>query len=152
MRRGHTLIELMVAVAVFSIISAALYGILSLGNMVYSRGTGALLVRQSVRNATERLIREVRESNTSLAKSVSEDSDRLSFGTPGKTNVRYYLEGTNLMREFPEGNKQLLAANIVKLKFIKFGALLSIDIMGRAPFQGRDFEFALRENVRLRNE
>jgi prepilin-type N-terminal cleavage/methylation domain-containing protein len=59
-KMGFTLIELMVALAIMSIVSAAIYGIFSLSSRSYTTQSVTADVQQSVRAAIEIMVQDIR--------------------------------------------------------------------------------------------
>jgi prepilin-type N-terminal cleavage/methylation domain-containing protein len=59
-KMGFTLIELMVALAIMSIVSAAIYGIFSLSSRSYTTQSVTADVQQSVRAAMEIMVQDIR--------------------------------------------------------------------------------------------
>lgn len=151
-KRGFSLVELMVATAIFLTVSAGVLGIFNSGTTLYIRDTSLLDLQQKVRNSMDRMVREIRESELSTVTVVSADNHTFMFNTPNEVAVAYTLSGTNLIREYPIGTQTIVSDDIARLNFTKNGALLTIDIEARQTLYGVDYSFPLRENVRLRNE
>src|SRR3989338_6579992 len=61
---GFTLIEIMVVMAVFSIIVSSLFSILTIGRNSWYQGGTAVDVQQEARKAMDKMVRELRESGS----------------------------------------------------------------------------------------
>ena len=179
-RSGFTLVEAMVSIAICSIMLLALNGLLLSGNKVYQVDSNYLQLHQQARQAMERIVREVRESKASMVSmgigerslkdapalsqggEVGKDlstagprssaSDRLIFSTEHESGIQYYLDGTNLVREYPMGNIKIIAVDIGRLKLFKTGAQLTIELQAQMTSYKETLVFPLIETVRLRNE
>ncbi|NLE64341.1 MAG: hypothetical protein GX606_00245 [Elusimicrobia bacterium] len=152
MNKGLTVIEVVVSLAVFLVVSLGVFEAMTVGWMVYSRDTALLDLQQDVRRAMDRIVREVRESGASTVSVVDDDSDTLSFDTPNEQDIDYYLYEGELIREYPPDVYRTVAEGISRLKFIKSGESLVIDIEGERMYRQTPITFSLRETVRLRNE
>ena len=104
---GFTLLEVIVSVAIFSLVILVAYEIYSLGQNIYRRGGDEMEVWQNARASLDRLTREVRqtESLATALPDVNDDPDnppanelRFQDGhdTSSITYLRYYLNGANL--------------------------------------------------------
>ena len=150
--KGFTIVEMVFSCAIVTILLMALYGILGTCNSVYTRSTALLDTEQQARTAMDRMVREIRESKATAITVVNANSHRISFNTPTKTGVQYYLNGANLVREYPLGEAKNVASYISRLNFIQSTVFLTIDVSAQRTLYGRVYSFPLRENVRLRNE
>lgn len=73
--RAFTLVELMVVILIFSIIAAAVFGVLSMGRKAWHNGTTQVELQQETRRAMDRMVKELRQSSaTRIATSFSGDS------------------------------------------------------------------------------
>lgn len=152
--RGYTLIEMLVAVLLLSIILIGVYGVMTTGNNIFTRNIAMLDMEQQTRNAIDRIVREVRQasSQTITTNFNGTTNDRIMFTIPTAVGIQYYLSGTNLVREFPSGTIKIVASNINFLKFTLTGSLLQIQVQASQTISGATTIFPLIEKVRLRNE
>jgi type II secretory pathway pseudopilin PulG len=156
-RKAYTLVEAMISVLLLSVVLLGVYGVLQTGNAVFMKDMALLDMQQQTRNAMDRIVREVRQAS-SQAVDVNYNSttnDRISFNIPSipiGTLIRYYLSGTDLVREYPAGTVRKVASNIGVLKFTATGALLEIQIRADKSQYGQLTSFNLNGQVRLRNE
>ena len=104
---GFTLIEVIVSIAMFTLVILIAYEMYSLGQNVYRRGGDEMEAWQNARTVLDRLTREVRqaESLATVLPAISDDTanppaNELMFQDghdPSQiTYIRYYLNGTNL--------------------------------------------------------
>lgn len=150
--KAFTLVEMMVSSVIFGALFLALLGVFTFGNSAYQRDVSLLELQQNARNGMDRLLREVRESRASVITSVSAQNDRISFQTPTRTGVQYYVNNGQLIREYPAGTPHVIAGQISGATFSKNGKLLTIGLLAQRTYGEGVFSFPLRKTVRLRNE
>lgn len=156
MKKGFSLAELMVTVAILSVVALGIYNTLGVGSRSFYMEANHLELQQQARNALIRLVYELRQaSSASIAVTVvSATSDRIVFNTQSALGVKYYLSGTRLVREFPAGTIKTVADNIGYLKFTPTPATnpttLKIDTHADKTFF-RTISFPLTETIKLRN-
>ena len=155
--KGYTLVETVITVALLSVILLGAYGVLHTGNVVVNKDLTLLDMQQQTRNAIDRIVREVRQasSQTITTNYNSTTNDKIAFKIPQiaiGTQVKYYLSGTNLVREDAAGATQNIASNINLLKFTLAGSLLQIQVRADKTMFANTISFPLIEKVRLRNE
>ncbi|MGD9015047.1 MAG: prepilin-type N-terminal cleavage/methylation domain-containing protein [Candidatus Omnitrophota bacterium] len=153
--KGFTLIEVLVVVAILSIVIAAIYVVLNIANVTYNLDLGILDLQQNARIAMDWMIKELRESAPGDV-SIGAGNDDITFDTPNESNIRYYLDTgqDQIIRKYPPGTERIIANDIGNLNFTLVGNLLEIQITARKPQtpQRQDLTFLLKEKVRLRNE
>ncbi len=79
MRRAFSLVELLIAVAIFSVVSIAIYATFSSGAGVLRRVRNIDLVQQRILLKTERLSRELREQPACRKQLFQGDKTKISF-------------------------------------------------------------------------
>ncbi len=151
-QQGYTLVEALISVLIMSVMLLGVYGVLQTGNTLITNDNAAVETGQQVRNAMDRIMREVRESSAATISTLSATNKKITFTTPNETNIQYYLSGTNLVREYPSGTVKTIASSIGSLGFSLTGSLLKIDIRGDKTYFGKTISLYLTEKVRLRNE
>ncbi len=77
--RAFTLVELLIAVAIFSVVSIAIYSTFSSGSAVLRRIKSVDLAQQGILLKTERLSRELREQPACRKKLFQGDKTKVSF-------------------------------------------------------------------------
>jgi type II secretory pathway pseudopilin PulG len=148
------MIELLMAVFLFSVVLLGVYAVLYTGQVIYNRDTALLEMEAQCRNAVDRVVREVREasSQTITANYNNTTNDKILFTIPSAVGIQYYLSGTDLVMEYPAGTTKKFASHINLLKFSLVGSLLSIHITASQTVYNQVISFSIIEKVRLRNE
>ncbi|MFZ5800942.1 MAG: PilW family protein [Candidatus Omnitrophota bacterium] len=160
--KGFTLVEVLITIFIFGFIVAGLYGILNVATITYYTDLGLLDLHQQARNAIVRLVREVREANASsiTVTAINPLSDRLTFDTPNKSGVQYYLSADQIIREYPAGTQKVIANNITRFKFTwnfnpgipGSSRILRIAVQAEKDALRRHLSLLFGEQVRIRNE
>jgi prepilin-type N-terminal cleavage/methylation domain-containing protein len=112
--RGFTIIELLVTVAVLSLVSAGFYQVLFAGQRS-SEGTRDVVdISEEARLGLNRLLRDTREAQTITATSATEYSIRIDFDGDGDTvndlasgdyeNLTFQLSGRSILVSAPYGS------------------------------------------------
>lgn len=78
-RTGFTLIELMVVILIFSIIVAAIFGVLTMGRQSWQTGTTQVQLQQETRKAMDRMVKELRPANLI---SIGAGASSMTFKVP----------------------------------------------------------------------
>ncbi len=160
-RKAFTLIEVLVSVAIMMVLMAALSAVLITGQQIYSSVTTSVTIRQAARNAMDRIVRELRESSSSVVTvdPIYADSSSISFYGPRYLDaagvaqpIRYFLSDKKIMREFPPNTASPVADHISRLSFVKAGTQTSILIEAAETADKRPLVFVLTQKVRPRNE
>jgi hypothetical protein len=145
---------------IIPLILGIIFVVTQAGDHIYSTVTTSMDIRQSARNAMERIVREVRESNASTITTISASADRISFTSPRFKNAGgalvplvYYLNTSGqVIREYPPNTLTPVASDITQLKFFKTGPQLDITISAAKTANKRPFSYYVKQKVRLRNE
>ncbi len=126
---GFTLIEMMVVMAIFSMIMASIFGVLAIGRSSWYQGTTQIDVQQEARKAMDKIVRELRESGSQkITVGASQVTFQISTGVDANgqiiwgacTNwanntttvagyaIKYYLSNNKLYRSvlnsYPSGS------------------------------------------------
>lgn len=149
---GYTFVELLVSIALLSVILLGVYGVMETGNAVLVNDGGQVDMQQQARNALDRIVREVRASSIHTITVNNADSDTVTFTTPTSPNVKYYRSGTDLVREYPAGTISKLASNIAHLKFTNSPGALTVKLRAEKTMYSRTVSFPLTQKILLRNE
>jgi prepilin-type N-terminal cleavage/methylation domain-containing protein len=160
-KRAFTLVEVLIVVMIMPLLLAVIFVVMDSGNKIYSAVTVSMDIRQSARNAMERILREVRESNNSAVTVLSTNADRITFTTPRfkdaggvQIPISYYLNAASgqIIREYPPNTLKPVAVDVTKLKFVKSGPQLDITINTSQLDHKRLLSYYIKQKVRLRNE
>jgi prepilin-type N-terminal cleavage/methylation domain-containing protein len=151
-KKGVSLVEVLMTVVIFGALSIGFYGLWNLGNRTFYADSNLVELQQQARNGLDRMVRDLRQAVTSSVSitTISASSDRVTFNTISSTGVKYYLSGTQLIREYPSGTLTPVAHNISYLKFTLTSRLLKIEIHADKNFF-QTISVPLVEKVRLRN-
>lgn len=125
--RSFTLIELLIASSILTVVMAALYAAFSSGVFGYRNIDERVSAYQQARQALERIDRDIRNSYSYALKDTKFNggSDKISFmalvddysligSVRNQAFVSYYLDGNTLMRLCRRGRESLKEASQVK--------------------------------------
>ncbi|MFA6378344.1 MAG: hypothetical protein WCX16_01000 [Candidatus Omnitrophota bacterium] len=159
--KSFTLVELMVTFLLLTIIIMAIYTVLNLATAFYPVDMGLLDLQQQSRQAMEWLTREARQSSSKAGSititTISSNIDSITFTTPTKASVYYYLNNDRLMREYPSGTIRIIAQNITRLKFTRTNdvpnnsSILTIEVGAAKTILSKPLSIQINEKVRIRN-
>ena len=144
--KAFTLIELMIAMAIFSIILGAIYSVLSMGRTSYYTGDIQIAVQQEARKAMDKMTREIREAS----------SVNLSDGYPFliQTNrIKYEVNSGQLQKIIEGGSTTVLANDVGNVQFTLIGGdMVYITLTTQKnTVLGRSLSADLTSQVKLRN-
>ena len=158
-RKAYTLIEVLLSVAIVTVLFAVMLSMLKSGNELYSGITTSIEIRQHARNVMERIVRETREGDEVITITViNADSDRISFTSPrftdgggNKLPIQYYLSNGMVYREYPSGTSMPIATDVTRLKFVRTGPQIDVLVQTEKTTNRRPLVYVLKQKVRLRN-
>jgi len=162
--RGFSLLESVIAMAVLIVVLVGVYMILSVAQISWDSGEGMIELQQSVRQATDVMVRELRRSSPSGVTVSGSVAEKVVFSVPGSSNtIGYYVSGSQLVREHPTGTTRVLANDVNNLSFCCVGGASCFDCTNAGIIQitagagkavkGRSLrQFDLTSEVSLRNE
>ncbi|MDO8602712.1 MAG: prepilin-type N-terminal cleavage/methylation domain-containing protein [Candidatus Omnitrophota bacterium] len=170
--KGFTLLEIMMVAFLFSIISAAIFSVLSTGRNSLSAGESQIGVQQACRNGLDSMIKELRQAGVSTITGVPANGTNYSAitfqiptaidaaGITWSSGVQYALGGLNgaqLLRT-QSGIQKVLANNISALSFNRSAAnpnVVNINITAQKNtfpgFTAQQTAITLVSQVKLRN-
>jgi prepilin-type N-terminal cleavage/methylation domain-containing protein len=150
-RHGFTLVEVITAVCIVAIILGAALMTLIASDSAYKRNTEQLYYQQQARNAMERIVRSLRESQSSLVVVNKNGNDRVVFSTPKVSGAAFCVVDQMLVSESSTGIQTPVASAIQRLKLVKEGDSIRIDLSAGKDL-ARGPSFSLVQVVQLRNE
>jgi prepilin-type N-terminal cleavage/methylation domain-containing protein len=158
MRKGFTLVELVVSVVLLSLMIGALVAIFNMGHNVYYTNEGMLDMQRIVRQSMENMIRELRQSQAADI-TIGGGGTTISFVIPisidplkNSSSIQYYVDTNNqLIREHPVKSQQVLATGINSINFTLTGNILDIVVRGVIDLKNEDLNFTVRERITLRS-
>jgi len=144
--KAITLIELMIALAIFSIILGAIYSVLNMGRASYYTGDIQIAVQQEARKAMDKMTREIRE-----ASSVNL-SDDYPFAVEAN-RIKYEVNSGQLQRIVQGGSTTVLANDVGNVQFTLIGGdMVYITLTTQKnTVLGRSLSADLTSQVNLRN-
>ena len=152
--KGFTLVELLAVVLIFSIISAAIFGVLTIGRQSFQIGAIQVEVQQEARKAMDRMVRELRGASSidqgTFTAGVSDDIIR--FTLEGQV-IEFAVVSGNQLQRTAAGTTTILANNIEDIQFELFGGnvvYLTLTTRKSSIF-GHPVEVVLNSQVVLRN-
>ncbi|OIO34596.1 MAG: hypothetical protein AUJ70_00775 [Candidatus Omnitrophica bacterium CG1_02_40_15] len=170
--RGFTLLEIIIVVFLFSIISAAIFSVLATGRNSLSAGESQIGVQQACRNGLDAMIKELRQASVSTIQGVPADGANYSSitfqipttidatGITWSSNIQYALSGLNSAQllKTQSGSQKVLANNISALSFNRSAVnpnVVNISITAQKNtfpgFTARQSTITLVSQVKLRN-
>ena len=146
MKKGFTLIELMIVAMIFSILLGATYSILSMSRASFQAGDIQLAVQQEARKAMDKIAREIREAS----------SVNLSAAYPFTIwgeKIKYEVADNQLLREAEGQSPVVLANDISGIEFTLFGGdIVYITLISqKTTVFGRSLSSTLKSQITLRN-
>ena len=111
-KKGFSLIEMMVALGILSLIIIGLVTFFSGGTRAWVTGRYQLEAQRNARLSMDRMVREIREANYIVDSSISNSVD---FHTPFHGNISYSLSGDDLKR-----GSNTVITNVLTLDFSYF--------------------------------
>ena len=123
MKKGFTLIELMVASIIFAIITGTTFSILTISRRSWEINTNRVLIQQEIRRSMTSMLKEIRAASaidpSTFAGGISDDFIR--FTLQGQT-VEYALAGNQLQRtDVTAGDTTIMANEINDVQFMLIG-------------------------------
>ncbi|MCG2711608.1 MAG: prepilin-type N-terminal cleavage/methylation domain-containing protein [Candidatus Omnitrophica bacterium] len=158
MKKGFTLVEVLVSILLLCFIVGALIAVFTMGRNVYDSNEGMLDMQRIVRQSIEGMIRELRQSRAADI-IIGGGGATISFIVPisvdpltNSSSIQYYVDANNqLVREHPSGTLQVLAVNVDSLNFTLNGNMLDIVIQAAIDLRQQDLIFTVRERISLRS-
>ena len=155
-REGFTLVELMVSLGIFTVLIAAIYTVLFIGDSTARTGLTKIELSQNVRLGIDRMLKElhnVQRSTISIP-----DGSYIAFQVPGNSNIIQYslggLNGRQLIRT-EAGTDTVLCNNVQSVQFIPSpfsGSVISITLQTqKTSLSRRNLTTALNVRVKARN-
>lgn len=167
---GFTLVELMVVVAIVTIVMGAVYATLTIGRQSWYTAQAKIEMRQETRKAMDLMVKELRQSGLDYSPKYPGEVIALALDTNQNTitfrisqgwdsvnqridwgnQITYSLNGKQLF-----GNSTVLANNITSLQFRRTSTtpdIIEISIIAQKDIlHGRRLQSTLDSQVMLRN-
>ena len=153
-QKALTLLEILVSLAVFSVVMTAIYNSFLVGNRSWVAYNNNVDVQRQVRNAFFFMTRELREAkNIFITK--EEGTVKITFTRPEVGFVSYTWQGNEnnpgqIVREH-ESEKRILASNISSLSVEQLPKGIFLEIKGtKKPLLAPRADFSLKGKIALR--
>ncbi len=149
---GLTLIEVLVATVVLSLLVMGVLAVLNISDMTWNTDMALVELQQQTRQAMAGMIREIRQADSV----ISAGGTTITFSTPGATagNIIYSLNNGQVIRTY-NSVASVLANNINSLSFLDSSGVVEIRLQAQKSVRGRAITFPITgnliEKVRLRN-
>jgi len=144
--KAFTLIELMIAMVIFSIILGAIYSVLNMGRTSYYTGDAQIAVQQEARKAMDKMTREIREASSV---NLSDDYPFLIQAN----RIKYEVNSGQLQKIIEGGSTTVLANDVGNVQFTLIGGdIVYITLTTQKnTVLGRSLSADLTSQVKLRN-
>lgn len=150
--RGFTLVEVISTAVIAAVLSGGLLTVMKVSDTTYKKESQMLYLQQQARNGMARMVSMLRESKASTVIAFNEGNDRIIFSTPKVSGMSFAVEDGVLALGGAYGTRTLIASDISRLKFVKDGIRLRIELAAASEQDKGLLTFPLLEVVRLRNE
>jgi prepilin-type N-terminal cleavage/methylation domain-containing protein len=153
--KGFTLVELLVSSVLFAFIIGIILSTFYIADSTWKSDTDLVDLQQQVRLAMDGMIREIRQSRTADINITNGGAD-LDFAIGGNA-IKYYLNNSQIIREYPQGSTSVLGNGISFLWFnltnatAQANATVQVEVRGATSHPTRNLTFSLVEKVLLRN-
>ena len=169
---GYTLIEMLIVLAIVSLLFSAVFGVLNIGNTSFNTGSARQTIENQARQGLDGMIRELYESsggtvilsegNTVVTFKLPvgmNASGNLLWGAQGIENykIKYLVENNQLVRKVLDAsgnviNQKVLATDIQSLSFGKIGSIMTVNLTAKKKVTGTEYVTqAVSSKVAFRN-
>lgn len=173
-RHGFSLVEVMVVIAIFSVIGGAIMSFLLIGGASWHSGDAQVQASEEVRKGMSAMVRELRQTRTSTITGVPADGlyyNSIIFRIPSDIDgdgdvitstgsvewsnpIQYSLNNGQLLRTI-SGTTTVLANNIMELQFRReemVPDVLEISLRAqKTTLEGRVIQMNLKCKIKMRN-
>ena len=154
-QKAITMVEIMVSIAIFSFLMAAVYQAFLVGNRSWASYNTKVATQRQARWALFSMGKDLRQAKNIL---ITQDDDRLvlSFSRPeiGMVTYTYHKTGPkmNMLIRAENNKERVIAADIVKLEIdYPTTEAISFDITtSQKPLFSKPVTFNLKEKVTIR--
>ncbi len=158
-RGGYTLIEMLIVLAIVSLLFSAVFGVLNVGNISFNIGSARQTIENQARQGLDNMLRELYETSggrvvLSGANSVItfmlpvgfDGAGNLLWGAEGVQNykIRYLVDKNQLVRNILDSSDKLisqkvLATDIQSLLFALDGSMMTVTLNAKKKVTGTDY-------------
>jgi len=172
-RAGFTIIEIMITLAIFSIVMSSIHQLFVGGQRAWDNDLGMLDMQQSTRRGLHSITREIREASlASISMAVGCDNlsspdncNQITFNTPTKNSVLFFHNNVTkqIIRQDSSSGQRILASDIDQLYFCCAHGdgncscngtydIVEVKLQANKDSRGRSLDFSLRTKVKVRND
>lgn len=166
--KGFTLVEVLVAVLIFSFISAAIFMVLSVGKASWYTGDAEIELNQEMRKALMIMNGQLRQSSSAVISGVPANDNyytSITFKMPEgvdsdgsidwSEDINYSLNANHQIISLNAGASSILANNITSLQFRRPSGnpdIIEIYIIAQKNTAGgRSLQDSITSSVKMRN-
>jgi len=162
-KKGFTIVELMITTAIFLIVIGAIHRVFVVGQRAWDSDLSLLDLQQSTRRGLHSVAREIRTARLGSI-NISEDGTEIEFDTPGENDIQFFLNvsDSQLIRESPAGTGcdvlwdedkcRVLASDITDVYFNITGSIVEVRLQSEKSAWGRALSFPLSTKLEVRND
>ena len=172
-KKGFTLVEIMITLAIFSIVMSGIHQLFVGGQRAWDNDLGMLDMQQSTRRGLHSITREIREASlASISMAVGCDSllspdncNQITFNTPTKNNVLFFHDSVTkqIIRQDSSSGQRILASDIDQLYFCCAHGdgncscngtydIVEVKLQANKDSRGRSLDFSLGTKAKVRND
>ncbi len=172
-RKGFTIIEIMITLAIFSIVIAAIHQVFVAGEKVWDNDLSMLDMQQSTRRGLYSITREARAgslASMSVAGGCDhiaspENCTQVTLDTPAENNILFFHDNSTnqVIRQDSLGVQRILASDITDAYFCCAHGdgdcscnatydTLEVRLQAEKDTLGRTLDFSLRAKIKVRND
>jgi prepilin-type N-terminal cleavage/methylation domain-containing protein len=148
--KGFTLVELLVSSLLFSIICGIVFLVFNTANSAGFANFDFIDLQQQARQAIDGMSIEIRQNPAANPINITDGCSKITFTDAGDS-ISYYLNGSQIIREYPLNTTIVIANNISSLCFTSSGTTVLISLNATKNTRGRSQTFSLQEKVMMRN-
>jgi len=159
--RAFTLVEVLVAMFIFSMLLGGIFMVLNTGELTYNVDVGIISLQRQARQAMDTMVNELRNAKS---QSIPSGGASITFDKSVDTGVMFYVNGSNqLVREFPSGTTRVLCNKVSSINFCchhdnscdtvcSAADSVQIQLNTANTVRNKNINFAVKGQVNLRNE
>ncbi len=156
MKRGFSLIEILIVIGIISGIVAGVFSILSVGTASFNDGQALLTLQQNSRMAMDALTQEIRQAR--MANVSIPSSSRIDFTIPLNITetpitysgtISYVLQNGQLIRTYA-GSQRVVCNDVNAIIFSNNATSVIIQMLTNKTID-HNMQFNLTEEVKVRN-
>lgn len=170
---GFTIVEVMVTLAIFSIVVSGIYQVFVGGQRAWDNDLGMLDIQQSTRRGLYSITSEIRAASlASITMGAGcdhitspESCNQAIFDVPSENNIQFFYDSNanQLIRQDSSANQRILASDISNVYFCCAHGdgncdcnatydVLEVQLQANKDVRGRSLDFSLKTKIKVRND